>query len=166
MIKRFRSTPPAQVIRYLAAGALVALVNITTMTVMVAVLGIDAQISLVSAYVASVTLHFTLQHRFVWATADGYHLGAGHQTARYLALSSSAYLVNAASLAIFPGLLGVSDLSVYFATIVVITLFNFLVLQNWIFHPPSNDDPESTVPDIVAKAVSASARQHAATRGD
>jgi putative flippase GtrA len=127
-------------------GALVALLHMSIMTTLVGVLEAPVQPSLIAAYVAAVTLHFSMNRNLVFATNAGFALRLTAQGARYLGLALFSYGATAASLAILPGAFDLPVLVVYFGTIACLSLVSFTVLQGLIFHPP--DTAESAGPRL------------------
>lgn len=120
--------------RFALAGGTVALVYLTTTTVLAEVLGVPFQAALATGFAVGLCVHFTLQRLFVWRDRDAYALALHHQLARYLILAAVQYGVTAASTAVLPSALGVSSEAVYVPTVLAVTAANFLIFRNRVFH--------------------------------
>jgi putative flippase GtrA len=136
MLGRLRRASPRTLVRFAFTGAVVALVHIVIMTTLVGLLDEPVQLSLLLAYCAAITLHFTMNRNLVFASDAGYALHLSTQGVRYLGLALFSYGSTALSLAVLPGLLDLPVLVVYFGTIACVSLVTFTVLQGLIFHPP------------------------------
>jgi putative flippase GtrA len=123
-----------QGVRFAIAGGTVALVYLTTTTVLAEVLGAPFQAALAAGFAVGLCVHFTLQRAFVWKDHDAFVLALHHQLARYLVLAGTQYGVTAASTAVLPGALGLSTEAVYLATVLAVTVANFLVFRSRVFH--------------------------------
>jgi putative flippase GtrA len=123
-----------QGIRFALAGGTVALVYLTTTTVLAEVFGVPFQAALAIGFSAGLLVHFTLQRLFVWTHHEEFALPLHHQVGRYLTLSAAQYGVTAASTALLPAALNVSAEAVYLATVAVLVSANFLVFRHGIFH--------------------------------
>jgi putative flippase GtrA len=123
-----------QGIRFALAGGTVALVYLTTTTVLAEVFGLPFQAALAIGFSVGLLVHFTLQRLFVWTHHEDFALPLHHQVGRYLTLSAAQYGVTAASIALLPAALNVSAEAVYLATVAVLVSANFLVFRHGIFH--------------------------------
>jgi putative flippase GtrA len=123
-----------QGVRFAIAGGTVALVYLTTTTVLAEVLGVPFQAALAAGFAVGLCVHFTLQRAFVWRDHDAFVLALHHQLARYLVLAGTQYGVTAVSTAVLPGVLGVSAEIVYLATVFGVTVANFLIFRSRVFH--------------------------------
>jgi len=123
-----------QGIRFALAGGTVALVYLTTTTVLAEVFGVPFQAALAIGFSVGLLVHFTLQRLFVWTHHEEFALPLRHQVGRYLMVSAAQYGVTAASVALLPAALGVSAEAVYLATVAVLVSANFLVFRYGIFH--------------------------------
>lgn len=143
--------------RFAIAGATVMVVYLTTTTVLADVVGLAFQVALVTGFCVGLMVHFTLQRTFVWVHAEEFALPLRHQAARYLTMAGIQYGLTAASTAVLPRALGLPTEVVYVATVGLITLTNFVVFRNGIFHPKDVLDlPEAPVaPDEVRVTVDA-----------
>jgi putative flippase GtrA len=139
---RVVTTPPLTrlLTRFALSGAAVAAVHLAIVTVLT-LAGLPIQIALVIGYVAAISLHFTLNRRFVFATDAGYHHRLSAQGARYLVVAVSSYAITAACLATLPGALGVPELAVFFAVTAVLAVVSFVTLRAWVFRPAAGGRP-------------------------
>jgi putative flippase GtrA len=140
LLARMRQASVERLVRFGLTGILVAAVHMSIVTVGVAVLDAPVQLVLVVAYGVAIAIHFTMHRTLVFATDTGYALHLTAQGLRYLGLALFSYIVMATSLAVFPDLLGVPVLVVYFVTICGLTAITFTVLQVLIFHPPTRQE--------------------------
>jgi putative flippase GtrA len=124
----------AQGVRFALSGVVVSIVYITITTVLSEVSHLRFQIALVIGWCAAVAVHFTLQRTFVWRRDASFALPFGRQVGRYLLVALSQLGVTAATTAVLPSVLGVPAEAVYLATAALITLVNFLVFRNGVFH--------------------------------
>ena len=128
-----------------------ALVYLTTTTVLAEVLGMPFQAALAIGFSVGLIVHFTLQRLFVWTHHEEYALPLHHQVGRYLALAAAQYGVTAASTSLLPSALGVPTEVVYLATVAVVLSTNFLVFRHGIFHAkPAVPEPGHEAPAFEA----------------
>lgn len=111
-----------------------ALVYLTTTTVLANVVGVPFQVALAIGFCAGLAVHFTLQRLFVWGHRETFALPLHHQAGRYLVVAAAQYCVTAASTSLLPSALGVSTESVYLATVGVLICTNFMVFRSFVFH--------------------------------
>jgi putative flippase GtrA len=123
-----------QGLRFALTGGLVAVVYLTTTTVLAEVFGVPFQAALAIGFSVGLIVHFTLQRLFVWTHHEEFALPLHHQVGRYLAVAAAQYGVTAASTAFLPSALNVSTEVVYLATVAVVLTTNFLVFRHGIFH--------------------------------
>jgi putative flippase GtrA len=123
-----------QGVRFALAGGTVALVYLTTTTLLADVGGLPFQMALAIGFGVGLVVHFTLQRMFVWRAREEFALPLRHQVGRYLAAAAVQYGVTAASTSLLPSALGVSTEVVYLATVTVVLSTNFLVFRFGIFH--------------------------------
>jgi putative flippase GtrA len=131
----------AQGVRFALSGAFVSVVYISVTTVLAEVSHLRFQVALAIGWSAAVVVHFTLQRTFVWANENDFVLPFRHQVGRYLVVAVSQLGVTATTTAVFPSVLGVPAEAVYLATAALITLVNFLVFRNGIFHAEATGVP-------------------------
>jgi putative flippase GtrA len=120
--------------RFVLAGGSVMVVYLTTTTVLANVVGLPFQLALVIGFCVGLMVHFTLQRTFVWAHTDEFALPLHHQAARYLTVAGIQYGLTAASTSLLPRALGLPTEVVYLATVAVLTIANFVIFRNGIFH--------------------------------
>lgn len=130
----------AQIVRFGVAGGIVALVYLSSTTVLHSVLGVPFQAALVTGYASGLVVHFTLQRRFVWR-AEAYALTLPAQAARYLPIAAAQYGITATATVFLPALFGVRVLFVYFVTVAIVTSANFVVFRMAIFHGANSPPP-------------------------
>jgi putative flippase GtrA len=126
--------------RFAIAGATVALVYLTSTTVLADVVGLPFQAALAIGYTLGLVVHFTLQRVFVWAHGEAFALAIHHQLLRYLSVAGVQYGVTAASTALLPNALGAPTELVYVVTVAVVTATNFMVFRHGIFHADPADE--------------------------
>ena len=124
-----------QSFRFALSGIAVALVYLTTTTVLHSVLAVPFQVALAIGFTVAVTVHFTLQRLFVWRHPGRFALPAHRQAARYLSVAGIQYGVTALSTARLPSLLGVPVEAVYLTTALLLAAVNFVVFRDRVFHP-------------------------------
>jgi putative flippase GtrA len=124
----------AQGVRFVLCGAFVSLVYLTTTTLLSEVSHLRFQLALGIGWTAAVSVHFTLQRTFVWKRRNGFALPFARQVRRYLIVAVSQLAITAATTTVLPSALGVPAEAVYLATAVLVTLVNFLVFRNRVFH--------------------------------
>jgi putative flippase GtrA len=136
-LQRLRSPDSGAVgqgVRYAAVGGVVAIVYLTTTTMMAEIFSVPFQFALVVGFVTAVILHFTLQRLLVWVHHAPFALSVREQVGRYLLVVTAQYLFTAASTSLLPGALGVSVLPIYLATTLALAATNFLVFRGRVFH--------------------------------
>jgi putative flippase GtrA len=137
----------AQGVRFACSGVIVSVVYISITTLLSQVVHLQFQVALVIGWCAAVTVHYTLQRTFVWVHEKSFALPFRSQVGRYLLVAVSQLGVTAATTAALPPLLGVSSEVVYLATAACITIFNFIVFRNGVFHATSGEASVSAAPD-------------------
>jgi putative flippase GtrA len=123
-----------QGLRFALAGSAVALVYLTTTTVLAGVLGVPFQVALAIGFCTGLAVHFTLQRLFVWRGHEQFALPLHHQAGRYLMVAAAQYGVTAASTSLLPPILGVSTEIVYLVTVSMLICMNFMVFRSLVFH--------------------------------
>jgi len=103
LLDHSQSRPP---LRYVLAGATVAMVSLGTPLVLTALLGIPIEVAIPIAYIAALSLHFTLQRHFVFRHVPSFALSTRDQIARYFVIGAVQYPTAAISTAVLPGALG------------------------------------------------------------
>jgi putative flippase GtrA len=129
----------AQAVRFAISGVIVSIVYITVTTLLAEVSHLRFQLALAIGWCSGVSVHYTLQRVFVWAHRDGFALPFARQIRRYLLLAFSQLAATTASTSLLPSALGVPAEAVYLASAAILTMLNFIVFRNRIFHPESLD---------------------------
>jgi putative flippase GtrA len=98
-------------------------------------LGVDLhrQLALVLSYAGALTVHFTLNRRFVFAPSAGYAHGLSSHGKRYLVTAVGVYGATALGLAVLPGALGVAPYLAWLMVTVTIGVLNFVLLGRFVF---------------------------------
>jgi putative flippase GtrA len=123
-----------QGVRFLLAGGTVALIYLTTTTVLHELFDVPFQLALLIGTVAGLAAHFTLQRLFVWVHHEEFALGLHEQVGRYLLVAAVQYGLTALSTSVLPDALDLPVTPVYLATALTLTSVNFLVFRGKIFH--------------------------------
>jgi putative flippase GtrA len=134
LIRSPESGTIGQGVRFALAGGVVALVYLTTTTVLADVFAVPFQRALLIGFLAAVCVHFTLQRFFVWVHNAEFALGVRKQVGRYLLVAVSQYVFTAISTSVFPGALSVPVTLVYLVTVATLTAVNFVVFRGIVFH--------------------------------
>jgi putative flippase GtrA len=124
-----------QGMRYALAGAVVALVYLLTTTFLAVIVGMPFRGALAIGFTVQLGVHFTLQRTFVWVHRDDFALPFRRQARRYLMVACAQLGVTAASTSLLPGVVGLSTEVVYLLTVALLTIANFLMFRNVVFHP-------------------------------
>jgi putative flippase GtrA len=122
-------------LRYAAAGGLVAVVYVGGTLLLSGPVGLPIQAAIPIAYVVAVVLHFLLQRTFVFRHDGDFALSVREQIVRYLLIAATQYPATAALTALLPVLFGMSDQVAYLITVALISLTFFFVLRWGVFHP-------------------------------
>ena len=122
----------SRLVRFAISGGVVTAVYVATMTGLV-LAGLAAQASLPIAYLLAISLHFTLNRRYVFTSQHGYAHALSAQGRRYLAVALASYALTALSLAVLPSALDIPRLAVYYVTAAVLSLASFLLFRRWVF---------------------------------
>jgi choline kinase/putative flippase GtrA len=141
---RTRSGLLGQGTRYALAGCVVALVYLLTTTALATLLHLPFELALAIGFCAGISVHFTLQRKFVWTDRGAFALPLRHQTARYVVAAGTQYALTALGTSLLPAALGLPVEAVYLAIVAVLISTNFLVFRNIVFHPePSAPDAQA-----------------------
>jgi putative flippase GtrA len=123
-----------QSIRFALSGVAVSIVYITITTLLAEASHLDFQLALAIGWCSAVSIHFTLQRVFVWAHEDRFALPLSRQVRRYMLVALLQLGATVVSTAVLPSVLGLPAEAIYLMTAVVLTLINFVVFRNGIFH--------------------------------
>ena len=124
-----------QGMRYALAGGFVAGVYILTTTCLAVLAGLPFREALAIGFTLQLAVHFTLQRAFVWVHAEDFALPFRRQAQRYLAVAGLQFAITALSTSLLPSELGLAAEFVYLGTVVLLTIVNFLLFRNVVFHP-------------------------------
>jgi putative flippase GtrA len=119
-------------LRFIVTGGFVAAVQFAVVIVLVLV-GLPIQLALALTMIVVLTLHFSLNRQWVFASDSGYAFHLSGQGVRYLIAAGISYGGLALGTAVFPPLLGIPDLAGLLLASAVMTCINFAVLHLWIF---------------------------------
>ncbi len=120
--------------RYALAGAFVAVVYLLTTTLLAEVAELPFHWALVLGFSLQLGVHFVLQRRFVWVHDQRFALSFKHQARRYLTVQAAQLGLTATTTSLLPGALGLSSEVVYLMTMALMTISNFLLFRNVVFH--------------------------------
>jgi putative flippase GtrA len=145
-LRRARASLPPSVerfARFAFAGGFVAVVNLGTSALLIALFGVAVQLAVAIAYVIALTTHFTLQRFFVFAgQGGGFALSFGAQLRRYLAVAAVQYPLTAGLVALFTSALGIADLVAVVCAAIVVMPVTFFIMRTRLFHAAAADvDP-------------------------
>jgi putative flippase GtrA len=129
-----------QGMRYALAGSFVALVYLLTTTFLAVVVGMPFTEALPIGFALQLAVHFTLQRVFVWVHDEEFALPFRHQARRYLLVAGMQLGVTIASTSVLPPVLHLSSEIVYLLTVALLTIANFLLFRNVVFHPGQTED--------------------------
>lgn len=124
-----------QGVRYALAGAVVALVYLLTTSFLAVVVGLPFHDALAIGFALQLCVHYTLQRTFVWVHDGDFALPIRHQARRYLTVAGAQLAVTATTTSLLPPVVGLSTEVVYLITAGVLTLGNFVLFRNVVFHP-------------------------------
>jgi choline kinase/putative flippase GtrA len=148
---RTRSDLLGQGTRYALAGSTVALVYLITTTALSTLVHLEFQLALAIGFCCALTVHFTLQRKFVWTGQGDFALPLHRQTARYLLAAGTQYGLTAAGTSLLPSALGLPVEVVYLALAAILVSTNFLVFRNVVFHPETKTAAPPTQPPEQAR---------------
>ena len=101
------------VVRYALAGGFTTALYVALTLLLSGPLRVPIQIAIALSFATVLGTHFLLQRHFVFGHVGEFHLSAGTQVRRYLIVGAVQYAVTAASLAVLPGWLDLSEPVVY-----------------------------------------------------
>jgi len=127
-----------QIVRFLLAGGIVAVVYACVTLTLADIVGLHFQISLAIGFAVALVVQFNLYRVFVWAHHEEFVLPVGHQAGRYLLAAAIGYGTTAICTSFLPSVLGISTEIVYLAMVVALPIVNFTVFRYVIFHTKSS----------------------------
>jgi putative flippase GtrA len=137
---RSRLPPSLQrIARFITAGGFVAVVNLGTGALLLA-LGVEVQLAVAVAYLAAITTHFTLQRLFVFAGEGAFALTLGRQLRRYTAMAAVQYPATAGLVALLVAA-GLSNLGAVVCAALLVTPVTYVLLRTRMFHLAAGDQP-------------------------
>lgn len=119
-----------QLARFTAVGASGYVVNLITFAFCVHALDVDFRIAAVVAFLVAVTNNFWWNRHWTFAARGGH---AGHQAARFLAVSVGAFLVNFAVLELLVTSAGLKEVVAQAIAVATATPCNFIGNKLWTF---------------------------------
>lgn len=119
-----------QLARFTAVGAGGYVVNLVTFAFCVHVLDVDFRIAAVLAFLVAVTNNFWWNRHWTFDARGGH---AGHQAARFLAVSVGAFLVNFAVLELLVTGVGLKEVVAQAIAVAAATPCNFIGNKLWTF---------------------------------
>lgn len=123
-----------QIVRFLFAGGIVAIVYACVTLALADIVGLHFQIALAIGFVVALLVQFNLYRVFVWVHHEEFALPMHHQAGRYLLAAAIGYGTTALCTSFLPSVLGISTEIVYLAMVVALPIINFTVFRYIIFH--------------------------------
>jgi dolichol-phosphate mannosyltransferase len=120
-----------QLARFTAVGASGYIVNLATFAVCVHALDLDFRIAAVVAFLVAVTNNFWWNRHWTFEARTGH---AGHQAARFLAVSVAAFAVNFVLLEILVSVADLKEVVAQAIAVAAATPCNFLGNKLWTFN--------------------------------
>ena len=118
--------------RFAVTGGIVAVAYFAVTSALVGLAGVPAQLAIALGYAATLTLHFTLNRRFVFVSQRGYAMRLSSQGARYVVVALCSYALTAVVVAA-AGRANVPELAAGLLTPLVLAGISFVVLRTWVF---------------------------------
>ena len=122
------------VVRYALAGGFTTVLYVALTLLLSRPLQVPIQIAIALSFATVLGTHFLLQRYFVFRHVHEFHLPAYTQLRRYLIVGAVQYAVTAASLAVLPGWLDLSEQMVYVIVTPVVIVATFLTVRAAVFH--------------------------------
>jgi putative flippase GtrA len=119
-----------QLARFTAVGASGYVVNLITFALCVHALDLDFRIAAVIAFLIAVTNNFWWNRHWTFEAKSGH---AGHQAARFLAVSIGAFLVNFGVLEVLVTVAGMKEVVAQAIAVAAATPCNFIGNKLWTF---------------------------------
>lgn len=119
-----------QLARFTAVGASGYIVNLATFAACVHLLDLDFRIAAVIAFLVAVTNNFWWNRHWTFEARSGH---AGHQAARFFAVSIAAFLVNFAVLEVLVTVAGLKEVVAQAIAVAAATPCNFIGNKLWTF---------------------------------
>ena len=119
-----------QLARFTAVGASGYVVNLVTFALCVHALDLDFRIAAVIAFLVAVSNNFWWNRHWTFDARGGH---AGHQAARFLVVSLSAFAVNLALLEVLVSAVGLKEVAAQAIAVAAATPCNFIGNKLWTF---------------------------------
>lgn len=119
-----------QLVRFACVGASGYVVNLAVFTVCVHALSLNYRLAALVAFLVAVTNNFVWNRHWTFDARDGH---AGHQSARFFAVSVAAFCFNLAALEILVSVGGVAEVPAQAIAIVLATPVSFAGNKLWSF---------------------------------
>jgi putative flippase GtrA len=145
MLARRKALLQHPAVRFLVSGGIVAAISLS-LTTTLKLTGTPFQLAFIVGYACGIAAHFALHRYFTFASVEAYALSARSQAQRFVMTVLAQYVIIAVGVAVLAPLLGVPDLVVYFALIVVMSVGNFLITRHRIFHGDAGHRPATGDP--------------------
>ena len=119
-----------QLARFTAVGASGYVVNLAVFTICVHALDLDYRLAAVAAFLVAVTNNFWWNRHWTFDAGDGH---AGHQAARFVAVSVAAFIVNLILLQVLVDVAELPEVVAQAIAVAAATPCNFLGNKLWTF---------------------------------
>jgi putative flippase GtrA len=142
LARRLRSPEsglPGLAVRFALAGGFGVIVYVLTTTLAAEVADLPFQVALGLGFYVALSVNFVSQRHFVWVKAERYALPIRRQAGRFVLLACVQYGLTALGTLLLPRALGLPTEVVYLAMIAALSLINFLLLRDRIFHTASTN---------------------------
>jgi putative flippase GtrA len=123
-----------QIVRFLFAGGIVAVVYACVTLALADIVGLHFQIALAIGFAVALVVQFNLYRVFVWVHHEEFALPMHHQAGRYMLAAGIGYGTTAICTSFLPSVLGISTEIVYLGMVVALPIINFAVFRYVIFH--------------------------------
>jgi putative flippase GtrA len=123
-----------QIVRFLFAGGIVAVVYACVTLALADIVGLHFQVALAIGFAVALLVQFNLYRVFVWVHHEEFALPMHHQAGRYLLAAAIGYGTTAICTSFLPSVLGISTEIVYLTMVVALPIVNFTVFRYVIFH--------------------------------
>jgi putative flippase GtrA len=119
-----------QLVRFAAVGASGYVVNLAVFTVCVHALDLDYRLAAFFAFLVAVTNNFVWNRHWTFDARDGH---AGHQSAKFFAVSVAAFIFNLIALQLLVETAGLAEVPAQAIAIVLATPISFAGNKLWSF---------------------------------
>jgi putative flippase GtrA len=119
--------------RFALSGVAVQTVYTALMAVLLLGADLSRQLALAISYAGALIVHFTLNRGFVFVRSGGYRHGLSSHGKRYVLAAILVYVATALGVAVVPEALGVTPFVAWVLVVVVLSAFNFVLLDRFVF---------------------------------